>query len=479
MDRSWVYRVITYSLLTLVAFVVLTPTIATWLGKEDRLPAWMQEAPAEEDQLGLDLQGGLHLVYEVNVDKAVTDKADRLASDIEDRLHKDKKRQGPHASSREGRDEIVLTFKNPADGQEARPRVPARTTASLSRTSPRRGHGRGPAAPRPRPRRRAARLRAPPGRSRPSATASTSSASPSRPSSRRAPTSSSSSPASSPTTSSGSRSIIGRTAQLEFKIVDDGSEYMKKVAALASAKKAQFPGIDDRPRRLDREGLGQAARGRLPARRRDESDAREVLRRAHRRRRRARPITRSATSRCRRKDEDGEPRPTSYWRTYYLHKRAALTGEYLTERRRQTWDQQTGRPEVSFAVRPPGRQPLREGLTGDEHRPQDGHHPRREDQHARRSSRARIGGGRGRITHGRLRRSLRSSSRRPRTWSPCCARARCRRRCKQDLRDPGRPDDGRATRSTRPSSRCASARWPSSSSCSSTTGCRGSSRTSR
>jgi preprotein translocase subunit SecD len=27
------------------------------------------------------------------------------------------------------------------------------------------------------------------------------------------------------------KSIIGRTAQLEFKIVDDGSEYMKKVAA--------------------------------------------------------------------------------------------------------------------------------------------------------------------------------------------------------------------------------------------------------
>src|SRR6185503_12927099 len=34
---------------------------------------------------------------------------------------------------------------------------------------------------------------------------------------------------------------IGRTAQLEFKMVDDGSEYMKKVAGLAQAKKAEFP----------------------------------------------------------------------------------------------------------------------------------------------------------------------------------------------------------------------------------------------
>ena len=57
------------------------------------------------------------------------------------------------------------------------------------------------------------------------------------------------------------KSIIGRTAQLEFKIVDDGSEYMKKVAAAVP----KDSGIEAVAGVVDREGLGQAARGRLPA----------------------------------------------------------------------------------------------------------------------------------------------------------------------------------------------------------------------
>ena len=32
MDRSWVYRVITYSLITLAALVMLAPTFAAWTG---------------------------------------------------------------------------------------------------------------------------------------------------------------------------------------------------------------------------------------------------------------------------------------------------------------------------------------------------------------------------------------------------------------------------------------------------------------
>ena len=91
MDRSWVYRVITYLLITLAAVVVLTPTVATWYGKDDQLPGWMKKHIQKRIMLGLDLQGGLHLVYEVQVDKAVSDKCDRLAEDISDKLHKDKK----------------------------------------------------------------------------------------------------------------------------------------------------------------------------------------------------------------------------------------------------------------------------------------------------------------------------------------------------------------------------------------------------
>src|SRR4051795_7578881 len=114
MDRSWVYRTTLYALLTLVALVLLAPTISAWTGHEDRLPAWFKKHVDKRIMLGLDLQGGLHLVYEVQVDKAVSDKADRLSGDIEEKLHKDKKVKDVRAE-RNGKDEIIMTFKNPTD----------------------------------------------------------------------------------------------------------------------------------------------------------------------------------------------------------------------------------------------------------------------------------------------------------------------------------------------------------------------------
>src|SRR3954454_1308896 len=117
MDRGWVYRVISYFLLTVAAVVFLTPTIATWLGKDERLPGWFTKHIQNKIQLGLDLQGGLHLVYEVQVDKAVSDKADRLSSDIEERLHRDKHVKELKVD-RIGRDEIVFAFKDPSDAKK-------------------------------------------------------------------------------------------------------------------------------------------------------------------------------------------------------------------------------------------------------------------------------------------------------------------------------------------------------------------------
>ena len=40
------------------------------------------------------------------------------------------------------------------------------------------------------------------------------------------------------------KSLIGKTAQLEFKIVDDGSQYMKKLGAYADTKKDAYPGLE-------------------------------------------------------------------------------------------------------------------------------------------------------------------------------------------------------------------------------------------
>jgi preprotein translocase subunit SecD len=60
---------------------------------------------------------------------------------------------------------------------------------------------------------------------------------------------------------------------------------------------------------------------------------------------------------------DGELSPDKYWRTYLLHRRAGLTGEYL-QNADQTWDQQTGRPEVSYELDRQGA-PLNERLTSE------------------------------------------------------------------------------------------------------------------
>ena len=80
---------------------------------EGRLPAWYTKYVKARLQLGLDLQGGIHLVYEVEMDKAVSDKADRLAADIEQKLRKDKKVEVKLV--REGRDDILVQFARPAD----------------------------------------------------------------------------------------------------------------------------------------------------------------------------------------------------------------------------------------------------------------------------------------------------------------------------------------------------------------------------
>jgi len=63
---------------------------------------------------GLDLQGGMHLVYSVKVDKAVIDKVERYGEDIEDELKK-KKIPYDRVSRIEGRFALRVTFNDPKD----------------------------------------------------------------------------------------------------------------------------------------------------------------------------------------------------------------------------------------------------------------------------------------------------------------------------------------------------------------------------
>ena len=82
-DLKW--REILVVVIFIVGMVYLTPTLSP------SLPAWWKGfLPKEKIHLGLDLQGGMHLVLEVEADKAVENHAERLADDLKETLRTDR-----------------------------------------------------------------------------------------------------------------------------------------------------------------------------------------------------------------------------------------------------------------------------------------------------------------------------------------------------------------------------------------------------
>ncbi|HEY3354238.1 MAG TPA: protein translocase subunit SecD [Polyangia bacterium] len=123
MEKTWWWKFCGFLLVTLLAGAYLTPTFMHWYGKWDKAPAWWPKAFTKKIQQGLDLQGGLHLVYEVNMDKAVSDKADRLSVDLGEKLQKDKKvkatseREVDARTGKLSQGGIVIKFANPAEAK--------------------------------------------------------------------------------------------------------------------------------------------------------------------------------------------------------------------------------------------------------------------------------------------------------------------------------------------------------------------------
>ncbi len=349
MDRSWYYRVGFYAFVTLVACAVLTPTVATWMGKDDQLPAWMKKNMQRKILLGLDLQGGLHLVYSVEVDKAVSDKADRLASEIEEKLHKDKKIKDVRIE-REGTSELVVRFTNVAElskldrsflkefeGRlyedsrdapkgEARLKIDDLYIDGLKQNAVDQGvitiNGRvnslGVAEPNV---------------------------------SKKGTDIVVELPGLRPEDFERVKNQIGRTAQLEFKMGDDGSEYMKKLADVAAAKKAEFPGISIASEGWTEEDSG-AHHSDVYLRAKDRAEIERFL--AALTPEEAIPSDRQLVLEeiNGREDDDGGATPAKKsdmaWRTHYLHRRAELTGESIADAD-VTHDQQTGQPQVALS----------------------------------------------------------------------------------------------------------------------------------
>src|SRR5215475_10296715 len=105
MDRSLKWRTIALLASLLLWGGLLAPT---WPGSAS-LPSWFPFK--KKISLGLDLQGGLHLVYSIDLDKAVDDKASDIKRDLEARFKEDK---------------VTATVKAPAPSpaQDSVPAVP-------------------------------------------------------------------------------------------------------------------------------------------------------------------------------------------------------------------------------------------------------------------------------------------------------------------------------------------------------------------
>src|SRR5687767_8006688 len=82
MDRSLKRRSILLAISMVLIAAALAPTFA-----RDHLPQWYPFS--KRIVLGLDLQGGSHYVYSIDLDKAVEDKATEIKRDLEARFKDD------------------------------------------------------------------------------------------------------------------------------------------------------------------------------------------------------------------------------------------------------------------------------------------------------------------------------------------------------------------------------------------------------
>jgi preprotein translocase subunit SecD len=111
MPRKWWFKAGFLIVGTLLCTLYVLPSVVPE-GTLGPVSDWIQA----RIKLGLDLQGGMHLVYSVKVDKAVIDKVERYGEDLEDELKK-KKIAYERVSRIEGRFALSVAFANAADAQ--------------------------------------------------------------------------------------------------------------------------------------------------------------------------------------------------------------------------------------------------------------------------------------------------------------------------------------------------------------------------
>jgi len=87
-DSGWLFRLGMTLTAALLALVVLWPTFDSMSGGKVPCPAWVKNHVKFRLVSGLDLRGGMRLVYTVDVDEAIKDKRDRYFEDMRVELSK-------------------------------------------------------------------------------------------------------------------------------------------------------------------------------------------------------------------------------------------------------------------------------------------------------------------------------------------------------------------------------------------------------
>lgn len=103
-NLSW--RPLAIVAIILAAFIYIMPTVHMAIQRQSQPSLW----PRKKINLGLDLQGGMHLVLEVETDKAVENRVERLAQDIRDQIKKERIRPVRIEHSERGR--ITVDVRN-------------------------------------------------------------------------------------------------------------------------------------------------------------------------------------------------------------------------------------------------------------------------------------------------------------------------------------------------------------------------------
>lgn len=116
MDKNWKIKVIMTALLSL--YLILY-TLPTFMG--DSTPPWYKTAITDTKlKLGLDLKGGLSLIYQVEVEDAIISKLDMIADDINKKFEKNKIEMEEIAHTIESSGEVTFTLKDNKKAKEAK-----------------------------------------------------------------------------------------------------------------------------------------------------------------------------------------------------------------------------------------------------------------------------------------------------------------------------------------------------------------------